>query len=174
VEPRPEPTETALELDPEERDFVAAEIEALLPALAGSRREAFAALKAAVAEGRVPAALVPALEEVVGLALETGRARALYLAEGERVLTGLLRKTPAGERIDQELARVNRALRALQGATLWSVRVGLRTLGKFTLELETDRAAVTLLVRSRGVTVESLEPRGAVGGAPEGSSSRRP
>ncbi len=154
------PQGEALSLSPEEQELLAQELQALLPALSGPREEGYRALAGAVDGGEVPSDLVPLLEGLLAMALETGRARRLYTAEGERVLTDLFRRTPGGRELSGHLEEVNRALAVLSGRTLWGVRVAMRTLGHFTIALDTEGAAVTLAVRPGAVTLESV----AIGG----------
>lgn len=146
-----------LTLDADEQDLVDQELRSLLPALTGERRERYLALAAAVEDGAVPPELVGHLQSVLELALQTARARKLYRAEGEKVLTGLFRRTPAGRDLSSQLADINGALRGVAGHRLRGARVGMRTLGHFTITLTTDEAKVTLAVRPDGVNVESLE-----------------
>lgn len=149
------PTEPIV-LDDDERELVTLEVDQLLPALQGTRRERFAVLADAVEGGEVPADAVPALESLLELALQTARARTLYRAEGEKVLTGLYKRTPAGRALASQLGDVNRALRGVAGRELLGARVAMRTLGHFTITLQTAAATVTLAVRPDGVNVESL------------------
>lgn len=146
-----------LVLDADEQDLVDQELQALLPALAGERRERYLALATAVDAGEVPTDLVAHLQSLLELALQTARARTLYRAEGEKVLTGLFKRTPAGRDLASQLADINGALRGVAGRKLEGARVGMRTLGHFTITLTTDEATVTLAVRPNGVNVESLE-----------------
>jgi hypothetical protein len=150
----------ALALSPEEQELVSQELRALLPALSGPREEGYRSLAEAVSRQEVPRDLVPLLEGLVAMALETGRARRLYTAEGERVLTELFRRTPGGRELSRHLEEVNKALAVLSGRTLWGVRVAMRTLGHFTISLETEGASLTLAVRPGVVTLESV----AIGG----------
>ena len=147
----------ALELDDEEQEIVEAELAALLPALRGTRREGYEALAAAVADGSVPPELVVHLQSLLELALQTARARKLYRAEGEKILTGVFRRTPAGRALRRQLADINAALKAVAGHELRSARVGMRTLGHFTVTLQTEEATLTLAVRPVGIYVESDE-----------------
>jgi len=149
-----------LVLSPEEQELVSQELRALLPALSGPREEGYRSLAEAVSRQEVPRDLVPLLEGLVAMALETGRARRLYTAEGERVLTELFRRTPGGRELSRHLEEVNKALAVLSGRTLWGVRVAMRTLGHFTISLETEGASLTLAVRPGVVTLESV----AIGG----------
>lgn len=152
----PEP----LVLTEEERELLLSELEAVVPALGGERREACQALIESAQGGAVPAHHVQLVESVVSLALDTGRARRVHRAEGERVLTELFRRTPRGRALAEALAGVNRALGALRGQRLRSIRVGVRTVGVFTVTVETEMAEVTLGLGRGGVAVEHV----AVGG----------
>ncbi len=145
-----------LTLSPEEQELLAAEVQALLPHLPAERRAAYQDLARAVARGEIPPAQVGLLEQVLALTLTSGRARQRHRAEGERILTDLFQRTPRGQALLQHLEEVNRALRALAGRPLHSVRVGLRTLGHLTLTLEVEGATLTLAVRPDSVQVESL------------------
>ncbi len=153
----------ALTLTEEERELVQAELAALLPALSGERRETYQALADAVERNEVPPELLPLLEGVTKLALETGRARRLYRAEGERILTELFRKTPSGKELSHSLHEVNKALTVLEGQPLRSVRIAMRTLGHFTVTIETDAAVITLAIRPDAVTVDSVSVGGEAG-----------
>ena len=149
---RPDP----VELDEQERELVAAEIDAILPALADERAERLAVLREQVDAGHVDPDRADALAGVVELALQTGRARQRYTAEGERVLTALLRRTPRGRELTSQLAEVNRALEALTDSRLTGLRVGMRTVGHFTVTISTEGARLTLAVRPDGVSVDSI------------------
>ncbi len=158
----------AVTLGDEERELLQLELRTLLPALSGARRERYEALGDAVDAASVSAELLPALESVLELALQTGRARRLYRAEGERVLTGVLRRTPRGRELAAHLAQVNEALRVVAGETLEAVNVRMRTLGHFTVTIQSKAATVTLAVRPDGVQVESL----AAGSGSSAATSR--
>lgn len=151
-----DPAAEDLLLDEEERDLVASELDAIIPGLRGQRRDRYEALAGAVVEGRVPPDLQPQLQSVLGLALQTSRARQLYTAGGERVLTAVYRRTPEGRELSRHLEAVNRALKALEGHTLRGTRVRMRTLGHFTVTIETDGPRVTLAVRPDNVNVEKV------------------
>ncbi|MGH8910452.1 MAG: hypothetical protein ACRD0K_29155 [Egibacteraceae bacterium] len=152
-------TAAALALDADEAELAALELRALLPALRGAKHDRYAALDQAIDDGgRVPAELVPVLESVLDLTLRTGRARGLYLAEGERILTGLLRRTPRGRQLAADLADVNQALRILTGHPLDSVNVRMRTIGHYTITLQSPAATLTLAIHPNGARLESLTP----------------
>jgi hypothetical protein len=146
----------AVTLDADERELVLADLDALLPTLDGERRARFTRLRDAADAGQVPAELASALESVLELALQTGRARARYRADGEQVLTRLYGRTPAGRDLAAHLRRVNEALRALEGETIESVQVRMRTVGHFTLAVQTDATSITLVSRPDAIDVESI------------------
>ena len=152
-----------LQLTDEERELLQAELAALLPALSGEWREAYQALADAVENNSIPPDLLPLIEGLTKLALETGRARRLYRAEGERILTDLFRKTPSGQELSKSLNEVNKALSILEGQTLQSVRVAMRTLGHFTVTVETEKAVITIAIRPDIVTVDSISVGGEAG-----------
>jgi hypothetical protein len=162
-------TETAatpLTLTDDEQELVELELAALLPALAGERRQRYEALATAVADGAVPDDLVVHLQSLLELALQTARARTLYRAEGEKVLTGLFGRTPAGRALSKQLRDINGALRVVADHELRSARVGMRTVGHFTVTLRTDEATLTLAFRPDGLNVESVEVTGPGAAAP--------
>lgn len=154
----------ALELDEDERELVGLEVGAMLPGLKGERRERYQALADAVEDGAIPPDLQPQLESVLSITLQTARARQMYRAEGEKILTGLYRRTPGGRELHDHLGEINHALTSLVGHELTEAKVRMRTLGHFTVSLRTDAARITLAVRPEGVNIESV----AVG---EGSAS---
>jgi hypothetical protein len=145
-------------LGDEERELLRLELRTLLPALSGPRRERYEALARVIDSdsASVPVEVLPALESVLELALQTGRARRLYRAEGERILTNVLRRTPQGRELSAQLDRVNEALRVVTGETLDAVRVRMRTLGHFTVTIQSKATTITLAVRPDGVQVESV------------------
>ncbi|MGH3442274.1 MAG: hypothetical protein ACRDUY_09575 [Nitriliruptorales bacterium] len=146
----------ALQLDDEERELVAQEVAAFLPALKGERRQRYEVLAEAVTTGSVPADLLPPLESLIEMTLQTARARQLYRAEGERILTAVYRRTPGGRELSQHLKDVNAALEALEGHTVEGVSVRMRTLGHFTITVRTDGAHMTLSARPESVDLESV------------------
>lgn len=144
-------------LSDDERELVALELEMLLPALTGERAERYEQLRDAVATGGVPGDLAPALASLVELTLQTARARQLYRAEGEKILTGLLRRTPRGKELAGQLADVNTALKALNGHAVEGVSVRMRTIGHFTITVATEGVTLTMAVRPDTVNIESVE-----------------
>lgn len=154
--PDPEP----ISLDEDEQELIQLELDALGPVRSPQRKRAYEALGDGVDEGSVPADLVPLLERLVAVSLESGRARKHYLAEGEKLLTRLFRRTPSGKQLTESLKGVNQALDVLDDRTITDVKVSLRTLGHFRIVLETEDVRLTLSVRSSSVVVESLAVTG--------------
>jgi len=150
--PRPE----ALELGDEETTLVAAEATAAAKVLPDPLRGQALALAEAAAAGVVPVELIEALEYVLTTSLAGGRARQRYRAEGEALLNGVLARTPAGRARKASVEEVNRALTALAGKELHSVRVGTRVPGSHTVRLDVDGLVLTLGLSAAGVTVESV------------------
>jgi hypothetical protein len=144
------------ELSPEEAEIVAAEASAAAGVLEGSRKEQALDLARAAGRGQVPDDLVTALDRILSASLQGGRARHLYKAEGERLLTRVLSRTPGGRQSQENLVAVNQALRSLRGRTLDDVAVAMRSPGHFTVSLQTEGVGMVLVVRPDGVVVESL------------------
>lgn len=144
-----------LRLDADEQELVALELRDFVAASESGR---YAALAGAVEAGEIPAALKNVLASVLEFSLQTGRARALYTAEGEGILTGVYRRTPSGRAAASQLAAVNEALRTLTGAPLDGARVAMRTVGHYTVTLSTAVGQVVLAVRPDGVEVHSVVP----------------
>ncbi len=153
-------------LDLESADLVAQEVLALAQALPEPERPRAVRAAQLVREGTVPGDLVDVVESAVALSLQTGRARRKYRAEGERLLTEVLWRTPRGQQLRDRLEATNRALRALRGRRLDEVRVGARTLGDYTVALRAEGVVVTLSARADGVEVESVSTE--LGSPPRG------
>lgn len=148
-------TGTAMSLSPDEATAVADAAAAFAAALPG-RDEPYRALAAAAQTGTVPAELVEALERVCALALETGKARQIGRAESERLLTGVLLRTPRGRTMAEEVADVNRAISQLAGRQLDAVRLTWRLPGHYDLSLTVGGFALSIAIGPEGVKVRNL------------------
>lgn len=147
-----------LDLDTFQREVLGEEIAALLAGLPNPQaRFPWEDLAAAVAEGAVPEPLLPRLESVLEMSLQTGRARKIHGADGEQALLRLFHKTPRGAAARRSTEAVNAALRALAGQTLEGLVVTSQGPGVFRLGVSTDRCKLALEIDRHGVTVESLE-----------------
>lgn len=148
----------ALELDALAREVLGEEITALLAGLQTPQARApYGDLAVAVEGGTVPEALLPRLESVLEMSLQTGRARKIHGADGEQALLRLFHRTPRGAAARRSTEAVNAALRALAGQTIESLLVTSQGPGVFRLGLSTDQYKLALEFDRHGVTVESLE-----------------
>src|SRR6266700_8330981 len=82
-----------------------------------------AAEVASVEDGEVEGDDAQALEEVLELALQTGRVRALYGPEGETAALSLYRRLPRGKELSEAAREVTAALGALEGRAIEKVSV---------------------------------------------------
>jgi hypothetical protein len=144
-----------------ERGFVAAEALALAERL--SDREARAAYRrlARLAEaGEVPEEDAGAVEAVVAMALETGRARAVHGPAGVRALASVWRETPAGRRVARELEELNEALAVLRGLPVHVVRLAAAGPGAYSVSIAAGDYEVRLAVDRDGARLRSLNVGG--------------
>jgi hypothetical protein len=146
----------ALSLSADEATAVAQAAAAFAAALPPGRDQPYRALATVAQTGTVPAEQVEALERVCTLALETGKARQIGRAEAERLLSGVLRRTPRGRAMAEEVADVNRALSELAGRQLDAARLTWRLPGHYDLSLSVAGFALTLAIGPGGVRVRSL------------------
>lgn len=145
-----------LRLNEDDVSIVVAEANAAAAILADPVRADAEQLAEAALSGEVPAELLGILGDVVAASLEGGRARRLYRAEGEKALQAIYLRTPAGAAQRDNLAEVNQALTALNGRTLQSVRVAMRTPGNFTIALGSEGVALTLVIANGVVGVDNV------------------
>src|SRR5690349_12125590 len=125
----------------DEQQVMLAEIDAVVPQLQSPESQAaYAELRAATEAGEVPDELLPPLERLVEIGLETGRIRQLHSAHGEMAASRLFQRTPRGRALKETCDRANEALEALEGQTVVGVSFAPRGPGAFTLSLETDQA----------------------------------
>lgn len=143
-------------VDAAEASIIAAEACAAAAVLGDIERAQAEELADAVGDGIVPDELLGILARVATASLQGGRARRLYLAEGEKVLNGVLSRTPRGREASRGIDEVNRALGAFAGKPIASVRVAQRTPGNLTLSLSTQEVGITLEFSSGTVTVKSV------------------
>ena len=148
--------DAALLLDDEEGPLVAAEATAAARVLEKPRAEAARRLADAAAVGVVPAESLPVLADILAASLQGRRARRLYRAEGEKVLAGVLARSPAGRARQNEIEALNAALSSLEGRRLESVRVAMRIPGHFVVRVATDDLTLALEISPDSVAVESV------------------
>jgi len=145
-------------MDAAQQEVLLAEV----AALAGSVQDPLArgrcaALTAAVVEGTVEEYLLPFLEGVLEMTLQTGRVRRVHGPESEQALLRLFQQTPRGGAARRATEAVNQALAALAGQTIEKMLFAVRGPGVFRLGVETGGCKLTLEIDRHGVSVESLE-----------------
>jgi len=146
----------------EERELALAEVEAVLAAVPdGDYRIRLDAIHAALEDGE-PVAEEDALdlEQLVTIALQSGRARALYGPGGEQALLRLYRRLPGGIEARESAASVSEALAQLQGKPL--ERISLTAVGPGRHSLAIDAGGLRLLVHldRNGARLASVETSG--------------
>lgn len=152
--------ETALELRPPEQEVLLQEIRPFAATLKDpAARERYLALDRAAEAGAIPTALVPALEAMLELVLQTRRLRQRHGPEAEQTIGELFHRTPRGVALRQAAAEVNRALAVLQGQALEKLTV-LAGPGRYTLVVNTDRCRLTLKLDPGGPRIEQVEVGG--------------
>jgi len=152
----PAAADTALALSPDEVTAISDAAAAFAAALPPGRDEPYQALVTAAQTGAVPAGQIETLERVCALALETGKARQIGRAESERLLSGVLRRTPRGRAMAEDVADVNRALGQLAGRQLGAARLTWRMPGHYDLSLTAGGLALTMTIGPQAVCVRSL------------------
>ena len=156
----PIPTEPGLVLEPAEQAVLVEEVRPFAEALGDpAARRRYDRLDAAVRSGVVPEALVPPLEAMLELVLQTQRVRRRHGPEAEQALVGLLARTPRGLASRQATRAVNQGLRALAGQRIRSISFS-PTPGGQRLILETDACQVALTIDRAGVRLERAEVGG--------------
>jgi hypothetical protein len=147
-----------LALDAAEREVVLAELAALVAVVHDREaRRRYLALEAAAATGTVEGELLPELESLLELSLETGRARRMHSAEGERTLLRLFSRTSRGTRARQATDAINLALAELSGQVLEGLLFTLQGPGVYRLGIHTDRCRLALTIDRHGLAAESVE-----------------
>lgn len=142
----------------DERPVLLGEIDAVVPQLRNAEaREVYAELRAAVAAGEITAGLLPPLERLLEMGLETGRIRQVHTAHGEMAALRVFQRTPKGSALKAACDAANEALQSLQGHAIESLSFSVRGPGAYSLVLETDQTTVTVHIDRHGVRVRSME-----------------
>jgi hypothetical protein len=147
-----------LELTGPESELVAEEARAVAQSLPDPEARArYGRLAEAAAACHIAGELVPALERLLELGLETGRVGRRYTAEGEQALLRLYQRTPRGTALRQAADEVNRALESLRGQVLRGLAVGVRGPSDYALTVTTDAGRLSVRLGRDGARVESVE-----------------
>lgn len=149
---------TAVRLRPDELEIARAEVESVREALgAGDYRDRLDELLDALADGEVDGRDAGELDRLLTLALQSGRARALYGPGGEQAALRAFRKLPTGSELTQSTGAVNEALNALRGRALDGLSLTAVGPGAFTLSIATDGPQLTVRLDRQGARVTSVE-----------------
>jgi hypothetical protein len=146
----------------EERELALSEVEAVLSAVPeGDYRERLDAIHAALeGGGSIDAEDAAELERLVTIALQSGRARALYGPGGEQALLRLYRRLPGGIEARESATAVSGALGQLTGKPLERVRLTAVGPGSHTLALEAGGLRLLVHLDRNGARLASIETSG--------------
>lgn len=145
-------------LNDEERELLRLEAaQALDQVQAPQLRALYAELQTAADLGEVPEELVPALQDLLEIGLESGRIRRVHTAQGEATGRRLWGRTPRGRGIQQSAEEVSEALQALAGRPLTFVSLSASGPASYTLTLGTDRGRLLVKLERQGARLQSLE-----------------
>lgn len=147
-----------MKLSADERELLLTEVaQALDHVRAPELRVSYGELLSAVDQGEIPEDLMPPLETVLEIGLQSGRVRKVHLAPGETAARRLYARTPKGKALTSATESVNEALRALKGHTLEEIQITQPVPGTFSLLLETEHGKLQLRLDREGVRLQSLE-----------------
>lgn len=141
-----------------EQEVALAETRAVLAAAtAPGYRDELRALEAAIGEGSLDDEQAESLEQIVELALQTGRVRAIYGPPGEQTALRLYRRLPRGAALTESAREVSQALGSLRGRTLEGATVTAVGPGVYTLSLTAGEARLSLRLDRQGARLTSVE-----------------
>ena len=96
------------------------------------------------------------LDRLLGIALQSGRLRAVYGPGGESAATRLYRKLPSGRELASSASEVSDALRSLSGQVLDDVVVTANGPGAFGLALTVGGREIAVRLDRQGVRLHSV------------------
>ena len=142
----------------EEREVALAEIDAVRAAAQETEYlQLLEQTAEAIESGTVePGREADELDRILGLALQTGRIRALYGPGGEQAALRAYRKLPTGKELADSAREVNEALAALAGRSLDQVSVAAVGPGAFTLSLVAGGAELSVRLDRQGARLASV------------------
>jgi len=146
----------------EERELALSEVEAVRSAVSdGDYRERLDTIRAALEDGgSVDAEDATELERLVTIALQSGRARALYGPGGEQALLRLYRRLPGGIEARESATAVSEALGQLTGKPLERVSLTAVGPGSHSLALEAGGLRFLVHLDRNGARLASVETSG--------------
>lgn len=115
------------------------------------------ALEAAIGRGALQDEDAETLADIVELALQTGRVRAIYGPPGEQAALRLFRRLPRGQALTESTRAVSQALASLRGRTLEGAELAAVGPGSYTLSLRTAEARVSLRLDRQGARLATVE-----------------
>jgi len=144
-------------LKPAELEVALEEVRAVRAAARDEgHRGQLAALAAELEEQEVSDELLPVLERIVDLGLQSGRIRSVYGPSGEQAALRLHRRLPAGAESQASAREVSEALGALRGRVLEEVSIAVNGPGAFTLSLAADGLELTVRLDRNGARLSSV------------------
>lgn len=114
-------------------------------------RARYSAVAAAASAGAVPADLLGALDTLLEMLFDTGR------ASNRAVLQSVFSRTPRGRAQASALREVNRALETLRDQTIARIRLSSAGPSQHSVTIETDRCRLVLDLSRAGASISSLE-----------------
>jgi len=145
-------------LKADEQEIALAETEAVLSAAVRPEyRGELALLATAIGEGRLLPEQAETLEQIIELALQAGRIRAVYGPPGEQAALKLYRQLPRGAALTESAREVSAALGSLRGRTLEGATLTAVGPGSYTLSLTTDEARLSVRLDRQGARLTSVE-----------------
>ncbi len=150
-------TEAPLRVQGTELEVALGEVEAVLAMVPdGEYRSRLEELRGQLAGEGPSDAGIDELDRLLGLALQSGRLRAVYGPGGESAATRLYRKLPTGREVGASAAEVTEALRSLSGQVLDDVVVTANGPGAFGLALTVGGREIALRLDRQGVRLHAV------------------
>ena len=146
-----------LTLDQSDQELLLEELEVFTRSLQSPEAQArYTALRQAVEVGRIEGDALAPLEQVLEIALQTGRVRRIHGPQAEQALLRLFHQTGRGTAIRETTQRANQALKTLRGHVVDKVTFTPYTPGVYRLTIDTDHCRLTLKIDGDGVWVENV------------------
>jgi hypothetical protein len=144
-------------LEGEAREVALAETQAVLALVQQQdRRVQLADLIAKIVDGEISPSDAEALEEILELALTSGRIRALYGPSGETAALATFRRLPRGTELAKATRDVNVALEALQGKSIRRLGVTSVGAGAYQLVIAAGETELTLRLDRQAPRISSV------------------
>ena len=148
---------SSLRLTGSELEVALAEVEAVLAMVPdGDYRDRLELLRAQLSGDGPDEGGVLELDRLLGIALQSGRLRALYGPAGESAATRLFRKLPTGRELGASANEVTDALGTLSGQVLDEMAVTANGPGAFGLALTVGGRELHVRLDRQGVRLHSV------------------